>query len=50
VRQEFFPKKALELNRLSGVDEAMRDAVDMKLPAAPLTKEQQQAFFASYAR
>ena len=50
VREEFFPKKALELNRLSGVNEAMRDAVDMKLLSAPLTREQQDAFFASYAR
>jgi NitT/TauT family transport system substrate-binding protein len=50
VREDFFPKKALELNRLSGVNEAMRDAVEMKLLAAPLTREQQDAFFASYAR
>lgn len=50
VREDFFPKKALELNRLSGVNEAMRDAVEMKLLAAPLTREQQDAFFASYAK
>jgi NitT/TauT family transport system substrate-binding protein len=50
VREDFFPKKALELNRLSGVNEAMRDAVEMKFLPAPLTTEQQQAFFASYAK
>jgi NitT/TauT family transport system substrate-binding protein len=50
VREDFFPKKALELNRLSGVNEAMRDAVEMKFLSAPLTAEQQQAFFASYAK
>ncbi|MDB5643955.1 MAG: aliphatic sulfonate transporter [Hyphomicrobiales bacterium] len=50
VREEFFPKKALELNRLAGVNEGMRDAVEMKFLPAPLTKEQQDAFFASYAR
>jgi hypothetical protein len=32
------------------VNEAMRDAVEMKFLSAPLTTEQQHAFFASYAK
>ncbi len=40
MRDEFFPKKNLELNRVSGLDDAMADAVAMKFIPAPLTKAQ----------
>jgi NitT/TauT family transport system substrate-binding protein len=50
VRDEFFPRDNLRLDRLEGVDLAMADAVTFKFLPAPLTKEQQDAFFGSYAR
>ena len=50
VRDEFFPRKAVDLNRLGGVDFAMKDAVDMKFLKEPLTKQQLDEFFAAYAK
>lgn len=50
VRDEFFPKKALELTSLAGVDYAMSDAVEMKFMREPLTKTQLDEFFAYYAK
>ncbi|MDB5649314.1 MAG: sulfonate transporter [Hyphomicrobiales bacterium] len=50
VREEFFPKKALALTSLSGVDDATKDAVEMKFMREPLTKSQLDEFFASYAK
>lgn len=50
VRDEFFPRENLRLDRLSGLDEAMADAVNMKFLPAPLTKEQQAELFKYYAR
>ena len=50
VRDQFYPKENLRLERLSGLDEAMSDAVSMKFLAAPLTKPQQDDLFRYYAR
>jgi NitT/TauT family transport system substrate-binding protein len=45
VRDEFYPKANLDPDRISGLDEAMTDAVDLKFLAAPLSKEQIDQFF-----
>jgi NitT/TauT family transport system substrate-binding protein len=50
VRDQFYPKENLQLERLSGLDEAMTDAVNLKFLAAPLTKQQQDELFKYYAR
>jgi NitT/TauT family transport system substrate-binding protein len=50
VRDEFFPRKAVDLNRLGGVDFAMKDAVEMKFLKEPLNKQQLDEFFAAYAK
>jgi NitT/TauT family transport system substrate-binding protein len=50
VRDQFYPRDNLRLDRLSGLDEAMADAVSMKFLAAPLTKQQQDDLFKYYAR
>jgi NitT/TauT family transport system substrate-binding protein len=50
VRDQFYPKENLRLDRLSGLDEAMADAVSLKFLAAPLTKQQQEELFRYYAR
>jgi NitT/TauT family transport system substrate-binding protein len=50
VRDEFFPKENLRLERLSGLDEAMADSVNLKFLPAPLTKLQQDELFKYYAR
>ena len=50
VRDQFYPKENLRLDRLSGLDEAMADAVSMKFLPAPLTKAQQDELFKYYAR
>jgi NitT/TauT family transport system substrate-binding protein len=50
VRDQFFPKENLRLERLSGLDEAMADAVSLKFLAAPLTKQQLDELFKPYAR
>ena len=50
VRDQFFPKENLRLDRLSGLDEAMADAVNLKFLAAPLTKAQQDELFKYYLR
>ena len=50
VIEEFWPKKAILMTTLGGVDAAMRDAVEMKLMKEPLTKAQQDEFFAYYAK
>ena len=50
VRDQFYPKENLRLERLSGLDEAMADAVSMKFLPAPLTKAQQDELFKYYAR
>jgi len=50
VRDQFYPKENLRLDRLSGLDTAMADAVTMKFLSAPLTKDQQDELFKYYAR
>jgi len=50
VRDQFYPQENLRLERLSGLDEAMTDAVNLKFLAAPLTKQQQDELFRYYAR
>ena len=40
VRDGFYPKDSLRTNRLSGLDAAMKDAVDLKFLARPLTDDQ----------
>ena len=50
VRDQFYPKDNLRLDRLSGLDEAMADAVSLKFLSAPLTKQQQDVLFKYYAR
>ena len=49
VRDQFFPKENLRLERLSGLDEAMADSVSLKFLPAPLTKAQQDELFKYYA-
>jgi NitT/TauT family transport system substrate-binding protein len=50
VRDQFYPKENLRLDRLSGLDEAMADAVSLKFLAAPLSKPQLDELFKYYAR
>ena len=45
VRDEFYPKENMDPDRISGLDQAMADAVELKFLAAPLTKEQLDQFF-----
>jgi NitT/TauT family transport system substrate-binding protein len=45
VRDEFYPKENLDPNRISGMDQAMAEAVESKFIPAPLTKEQLDQFF-----
>ena len=40
VRDEFYPKKNLSPDQISGIDKAMAEAVEQKLLAAPLTATQ----------
>jgi len=50
VRDQFYPRENLRLDRLSGLDAAMGDAVSMKFLPAPLTKDQQDELFKYYLR
>ena len=50
VRDQFYPKENLRLDRLSGLDAAMADAVSLKFLPASLTKQQQDELFRYYAR
>jgi NitT/TauT family transport system substrate-binding protein len=50
VRDRFYPKDNLRLDRLSGLDEAMADAVGAKFIPAPLTKAQLDQLFADYVK
>jgi NitT/TauT family transport system substrate-binding protein len=40
TRDDFFPKKAVDPNRIVGVEEIVKDAVELKFTATQLTKEQ----------
>jgi NitT/TauT family transport system substrate-binding protein len=48
MRDEYFPKKNMLLERLSGVDDTMTDAVEMKMMSKVLTKEQLEDLFKNY--
>jgi len=50
VRDQFYPKDNLRLDRLSGLDDAMADAVSLKFLPAPLTKAQTDELFKYYAK
>ncbi len=50
VRDQFYPKENLRLDRLSGLDDAMADAVSLKFVPAPLTKAQTDELFKFYTR
>jgi len=50
VRDQFYPKENLRLDRFSGIDDAMADAVSLKFLPAPLTKAQLDELFKYYAR
>lgn len=50
IRDDFYPKEALRLDRLSGLDNATKDAIAQKFLAAPLSKEQTDELFKHYAR
>jgi len=45
VREEFYPKDNLRLNRLDDMDDAMKDAVDLKMLPKPLTQAQLDQLF-----
>ncbi len=49
-RDEFYPKDNLRPNRLSGVEQAMVDAIALKFLPSPLSKEQLGQFFAYQLR
>ncbi len=49
VRDQFYPKDNLRLDRLAGIETAMADAVSLKFLAAPLTAQQQEELFRYYA-
>ena len=40
TRDEFFPKEAIDPDRIVGMDTIVKDAVELKFTTAPLTKEQ----------
>jgi len=40
TRDDFFPKTSLDPDKVVGLDTIVKDAVDLKFTAAPLTKEQ----------
>jgi NitT/TauT family transport system substrate-binding protein len=48
IRDEYFPKNNLTSKRLSGLDNAMADAVALKFIPAPFTKEQMDEFLKYY--
>ena len=50
IRDEFFPKNNLNPARLSGLDNAMADALALKFIAAPFTKEQTDEFLKYYVK
>src|SRR5258706_13450745 len=48
VRDQFYPKENLRLDRLSGLDAATADAVSLKFLSAPLTRPQEEELFKYY--
>jgi NitT/TauT family transport system substrate-binding protein len=50
IRDDYFPKQNLLPRRLSGLENAMADAVALKFINASFTKEQMDEFLKFYAR
>jgi len=50
VRDRFYPKENLRIDRLAGLDEAMADAIGAKFLPAPLTKAQLDELFGAYVK
>ena len=50
VRDRFYPKENLRIDRLAGLDDAMADAIGAKFLPAPLTKAQQDELFGAYVK
>jgi NitT/TauT family transport system substrate-binding protein len=50
VRDRFYPKENLRIDRLAGLDEAMADAIGAKFLPAPLTKAQIDELFGAYVK
>ena len=50
IRDDYFPKNNLQPRRISGLDNAMADALAMKFINAPLTKEQLDEFLKYYVK
>jgi NitT/TauT family transport system substrate-binding protein len=40
TRDDFFPREAIDPDRIVGLDQIVKDAVDLKFTAQPLTKDQ----------
>ena len=40
TRDEFFPKSSVDPDKIVGLDVIVKDAVDLKYTAAPLSREQ----------
>lgn len=50
LRDQFYPKDDLRLNRLSGINAVMDDAVSMKFIQKPLTEAQLKELFGGYQK
>jgi NitT/TauT family transport system substrate-binding protein len=50
TRDKFYPRNNLTLSRLSGLDDAMKDAVAARFLPEPLRKEQLDELFKYYLR
>ncbi len=50
IRDNYFPKDNLRLNRVSDIDNAMKDAIELKFLAQPLTKDQMADLLKYYAK
>ena len=50
IRTSYFPKDNLRINRVSGIDNAMKDAIELKFLTQPLSKEQMDDLLKYYAR
>jgi len=50
VRDRFYPRENLRIDRLAGLDEAMADAIGARFLPAPLTKAQLDELFGAYVK
>ncbi len=50
IRDDYFPKNNLATKRISGLENAMADALSLKFINAPFTKEQMDEFLKYYAK